>query len=539
MMLWHTIWETFVHLLEESDRIRVVLEGLFFLVTVCFVAVGWLPSPRLLRRVLFDGQALAWLWAMREMKECLETLVRIAPPTHLLSLRNIRRAVRVWVEYEIFHHHRPHEILEFEPWRMGWWKTFFGNRRQRRKARDKRVQALRQLVEGGVPRLRVDTCFDLQDDDVRHIRTMLDRYFKTVTEDPKYPADRFICTLVITTGYVAPLHLLAGLLAHFNKEWVPVINDFGEILTRHDDPLRNTPIIRHLQAFIFDCWLIWGPSIPLCRCAQFTHGEVEALQLGYGDENNSLPLISTAGTLLKDFDRLLAQMRSEGGEPPFSLALQVVVTGTLRWGSSVPSEETPPALRSIRDGIVLEYIKMTPFVGERAAERNRVYYSAYLWIIFVVLDAAGKPVFPRHDTADLGETWRGLLPFFEHGNIADGMAYDFLKHQLARKAMAALQRLVGQTSGWRFGYACAFDDPGCTPSMEDSRRFPEPAPSMPLRRICEDLLATEFPGLADSGRVSVAQPLGRDFSACHLNEVIEAFYVAAGHSRRGIDIPPS
>jgi hypothetical protein len=103
------------------------------------------------------------------------------------------------------------------------------------------------------------------------------------------------------------------------------------------------------------------------------------------------------------------------------------------------------------------------------------YYSAYLWIMFVLLrkTADGRWVVlhaPEKAPADGGialseEPWKASIPFFEHANLADPESLAFGKRQLAAKAvgglaeMAALLPDTGSTI--RLAYATAVDDANC------------------------------------------------------------------------------
>ena len=87
-----------------------------------------------------------------------------------------------------------------------------------------------------------------------------------------------LSTVAISTGFLAPLHLLAGLVAEVEDDWELILTQYGRAVSRRHDPLS----FRTLQAFEFDCWLLWGPSIPVCTCRQWSG--VKAVQYGYGDE---------------------------------------------------------------------------------------------------------------------------------------------------------------------------------------------------------------------------------------------------------------
>jgi hypothetical protein len=510
---------------------------------IVLVLVGKLPGTRLIWHTLFRGQVLGPIRALRELTVCLLTL-RSVGWTHVFRPQSRRRAVRLWVEMAIFEPRPPYAFPHGKPWDAAFWRGVLAwPGPAAKKWRARRRRALDQLVYGTKPvEISVATCFELHD-----AKPAITRYFETLRSDSADEADRFVSTLNIQTAYLAPLHLVAGLLPNFGDDWVPVIDDFGQAMTRSDDPLRGTEL-RSIQAFIFDCWLIWGPSIPVCKCHRW-QGGMEALQLGYGDENNSIPLVSKPDVLFPRFDALLKRVHDvPGRKSPGPIALQVAVVGRPAWvplpdptelsdedatEPAVNRGQVPPALQGIAGGLVLDHIDVNLF-GGKTAENARLYYSAYLWIIFVIQHPDGRPLFPKTESKpNNGEMWRGLLTFFEHGNVADGVAYDFMKEQLARKALAGLARLVehSQPSGWRFAYMCAFDDPGCG-AGEDTRRFPESASVKSLRQLLEEKLQKEFATLASTGRVNVGPSTDPVYSACDLTDTIQDFYRTVDAERK-------
>jgi hypothetical protein len=510
----------FLKLVETLTNLWNLGQALVVTLVVVLFVLGKLPGARLIRRTLFQGQVLGPVRALRDLAACVKTLLTVAP-THVVRPRSLRRAVRVWVEMAIFDPRPLHELPPGKPWRKEWWKSLHAHRELVKAWKTRRRQALDQLIHGSQPKvIPVATCFQVHD-----AKDKLGRYFKTLRDDAADEAERFISTLKIKSGYLAPLHLVAGLLPNFGADWVPVIDDFGRALRRDDDPLRASEL-RSVQAFIFDCWLLWGPSIPLCRCGRW-QGEVRALQLGYGDESNSIPLINRSADLFEHFQAFLAEAEAmpehKAGRP---LALQVDVEARPAW---IPEtgEGVPPALRGIVDGLALEHSKVALF-GGTTVQNARLYYSAYLWVIFVIRYPDGRAVFLETETKSRkGEMWRGLLTFFEHGNIADGVTYDFMKEQLARKALSGLARLAenSRAEGWRFAYACAVDDPGCGAGT-DTRRFPEPASSTSIRQRLAEKLGIEFKRLGEEGRVTVAPNADAVYSACNLTDKIKSFYDA-------------
>ena len=142
----------------------------------------------------------------------------------------------------------------------------------------------------------------------------------------------FLSKVTIKSGFVAPVHLLTGVLAYYDEEWDHVVEDYGRSVLRPDDRFKKDRT-RKIQTFIFDCWLLWGPSIPICTCPEW-HGQV-ALQYGYGDEDNSLTLLCSS----TDIVRTLGMQNPNRA----ALAVRARVTGTLKWGPLLSSAGLCPA----------------------------------------------------------------------------------------------------------------------------------------------------------------------------------------------------
>jgi hypothetical protein len=109
------------------------------------------------------------------------------------------------------------------------------------------------------------------------------------------PRERFISQVRIKTGFVAPLHLITGLLRQMDSDWPHLLAQFRKSISTFpltDEVANSKPelVLEHVQAFEFYCWLLWGPSIQMCKCPGWS-GLPQILQYGYGDENNSFHLV--------------------------------------------------------------------------------------------------------------------------------------------------------------------------------------------------------------------------------------------------------
>lgn len=402
--------------------------------------------------------------------------------------------------------------------------------------------------------------------------------------------DQFICDMEIETGFIAPIHLLTGLLTHFSQGWPAIIDNFN-LEAQGDRGLHfgsASRDIRQIQQFIYTCWLLWGPSIPICAgTCDGWRADYLPMQFGFGDENNSIEIVGRRERMIALVSALAANekqrverdhaVRYAQNEPPaispFSaMAIRARAKGRLRLSGSIKSKASPDvsglpraALRSWtggQDERPLFYIDFKDDDGADVGEgrfevqqdnRNEAfYYSAYLWVAFVItvpdhrpgqagawlpsfwsagLDALpGRPAAARQGST---KPWRDIIPFFEHCNIADSETCAFLKRQLARKIVSAFAELV---KDWQpgqlphtFRYVCAIDDPGC-----DEQHFliPDLQGGKTLRTLIEEEIAQR----ADEG--SAVHRLLRDevldfgaydrtlhpFASCHMPDHITTHY---------------
>lgn len=121
----------------------------------------------------------------------------------------------------------------------------------------------------------------------------------------------FLCPVRIDEGFVTAAYLVNGVLSEFDNDWRYIIDgseddrrvlaaeviDLGQL--KSVDPLHAAADLRRLQSFIWSCWTQWGPSVPVCETDKWTGVTPPrsfAIQFGYGDENNSLPVRLASGS---------------------------------------------------------------------------------------------------------------------------------------------------------------------------------------------------------------------------------------------------
>jgi hypothetical protein len=351
----------------------------------------------------------------------------------------------------------------------------------------------------------------------------------------------FTLKLEVEDAFIAPLHLIAGLLNRVDDEWREILNVYKMDMSDEQKKQTGAPwrlalkAIRPIQKFTFDCWLLWGPSVPICDETCSRHqGSMSSIQLGYGDENSSIEVIGNHETISAKVGAL-AEKRA-GSE----LAVNVVTQGWISHsrvyeghGVSAAIQKSWAADENGRVLLLLEHDGQKGSVDPKSDPS--FYYTAYLWVCFVIMrDKGGEflPISSSDDARDISssrEPWLDFMPFFEHGNIAQSATYQFLKRQLALKAMGGLARLVedwdaahaGVPFPLKFAYACAIDDSGCGSDVKFSREDDVGD----IKAEMADMLAAQYPKLKDIVLLDhYAADATNPHASCTMPEAIGAFY---------------
>jgi hypothetical protein len=360
-------------------------------------------------------------------------------------------------------------------------------------------------------------------------------------------------------GAIAPQYLVAGLMSHFHDDWWPVIRGYTSVGD-------EAGMLARLKASQWICWLVWGPSIPLCKCEQWR--PVFAYQFGYGDENNSLPVY---------FKRDLAPLRKlllDRASGDRRGAVQVkTVTGRLGWGPfafSAPATFAPAQARLVTPPPAApdpanghsDRANEHPDNGllfnlEEAALRDSApnepaYFTAYVWLMFWVgklrpqkkrpLERLNGKALPaaadaRANRERLGDArlWEDLLPVFVHANIFDPMVLKFQKGMLIENALNLLrQTWANEERKVEFHLVCASDYSGCGHEIEFAAPQTESLIGSLRKRV--DALRDSDPDFANCIHLPDPKETVKTrseefrcfFSACRLPEMVGAYYQFLG-----------
>jgi len=472
-------------------------------VATAFFYLLWffVPPIRLVWRCLSIQENLP---VMNTVKACYDSVWPFKPAM-------FRRQMRLWLELRLLHPRPRKEPNWFLDPRTKRYQLQFDDAAYRREIAAWRLSTRAKFcalkIKEKEPVIEVVDVFRLNDEATKN---GIKQYLLAVSQ-LKLSLDEeasFLCSVKIEHGFLLPLNLLAGLMSRFSDDWDPIISCYDRMANEGFSPQQMT---------IFNLWLLWGPSVPICSCDQWA-GPV-TLQYGFGDENNSVRVRvrdETKEHLLADLRKSVAA-RSTTAHP----ALHASITGRLWPPSSFFQGEICGAQQELlnpdREAFILEY-ESHSVIGNPAS--SRLFYTGYIWALFVV-GCEGKP------TADQlrREPWLHVIPFFEHGNIVDESCYKMAKLQLALKVLNYLKRNTQQGADislppLKLWYVCALDDSGCGHGIEVAPK------GKTIRATLEGLLAEDEFRSVRKRLVTDDRSFADILSGCHLSKMVSGLFEA-------------
>jgi hypothetical protein len=367
----------------------------------------------------------------------------------------------------------------------------------------KEIKEIKRDRSGKLLVILLKNCFEFHHEEKRG---RIKKYLKLVMEINGSQSDaKFICPIQFTDGFIAPLYLITGPLRYFNDAWPKIITEYNSTID-HARKIANdkkTIPVQSIQSSIFTTWIAWGPSIPICKCDKWGKDHADkriTFQYGFGDENNSIPILLQKGEHMNLNHPELIFLSSQDNH--FNLVSQVTITATPVLLSRTTREgqiaiAQTELIDGINDELVLDFGKyLSPITKddeiiyhENRANGSVNYYTAYVWILFAVIEKGRLNEFENQieniktldekltKLNDIGKAnqikqdmsistvWRQLLPFFEHVNIADASSYEIQKKALVYKSLNMLKELHSQNGDLEFVYLCAFDHCNCCDPM--------------------------------------------------------------------------
>lgn len=483
------------HYQEVIAIVVAVATGFFYLLWF------FLPPIRLVWRCLSIEENVP---VMNTLKACYDSAWPFKPAM-------FRRQMRLWLELRLLHPKPPKEPnWSLDP-RTKRYQLQFDDVAYRREVAEwkkgNRAKFGALKIKEKEPVIEVVDVFRLNDESTKN---GIKQYLLNVSQ-LRLSLDEeasFLCSVKIEHGFLLPLNLLAGLMSRFSDDWDPIISCYDRMAGKGFSAQQMT---------IFNLWLLWGPSVPICSCDQWS-GPV-TLQYGFGDENNSVRVRVRDDTK----ERLLADLRKSvaGRSSTAHPFLHASITGRLWPPSSFFQGEICGAQQELlnpdREAFILEYENHS-VIGNPAG--SRLFYTAYIWALFVV----GREVKPTADQIRR-EPWLHVIPFFEHGNIVDESCYNMAKLQLAVKVLNHLKRSPQLESDpalppLKLWYVSALDDSGCGHGIEIVPR------GKTIRTTLEELLAEDEFRSVRKRMVLDDRSFAEILSGCHLSNVVSGLFEA-------------
>lgn len=378
--------------------------------------------------------------------------------------------------------------------------------------------------------IKVDNCFVVQKKSEKLV-TYLNEIWEQKIIDKQTDVD-CLCPVEIGEGFVAPCYLVTGPLRKFEDDWPKISKEF-------DNSLKvASKIPRRLQSLLssnFATWIAWGPSIPICQCAQWGYHESDimvTLQYGFIDENNSLPLLLPDHDESKYIEKIFGKEKNRISEIIVRKVKIIVKPSLLSKETMKKLAHAIKGKEEEREEFVLKLNNLNDIKLIGAPKIKKIkdsigYYTAYVWILFGVIKPGenSKEFINKFDLyhPENQYVWRNLLPFFEHVNLADPLAYERQKKLLVLKALSFIKDYLKapedtQTQQLKFIYLCAFDHPNCgkDDKGEDHQLILNPKPGKSIKDILEELKNKD-----DYKNIPIEiSPSAGSISSCHLTELI-------------------
>ena len=380
---------------------------------------------------------------------------------------------------------------------------------------------------------------------------------------------KFLCPVKVKSGFLSPTYLVSGLLSEFDENWQLIVRNYGLDMDCKKDPLLRGKDevdkfrllkLRKLQSFIWMCWIQWGPSIPMHGSDNWKKGSI-GLQYGYGDENNSLPVF------LKDkkkpenrlqWEQLKNLYRGWQNEDPDaassneqSVVIPTSLSAELVWVKPHDNEWNVCKAQEKNESFLALEANLNTESGTSNIQPNwheSRMYSAYVWVIFAVCvkkpekckREGEKKVFPdlifpwdesksQAETAREKQAWRGLIPFFQHGNIAEPTVYESIKKELAYKTLQTLKDYLHpevQLDDGILGisFVCAFDENGDGSPSQRSAESMATRDGKTIREHMDNILESSYKNENWTYRLNLEEHAVPQIASCRMPMIVEQYF---------------
>ncbi len=287
--------------------------------------------------------------------------------------------------------------------------------------------------------IMVDNCSALNSDGFSDtVRNYFDalrenRLYLKMTRNTKDEPLSFLVPVSISDGYLAPMSFISGLTKRFDDDWKRILVNYYATLTAEEQAGKdNRERILPSELYFSYNWLMWGPSYRVRLDNQSSH--LRLILYGYGDEANSVNVI------INGDDGVWEQLRRQRD----TFGLHGTITGflvdtegfTARCRETIDEGSIPFFERLSQDSSKIQFaFRFKDFERHyvaREEETHNYFFSAYIWIMFILDRDNYEDTFSPERT----------ITFFEHANLPNKGNYTFLIKCLINKVFQHFDTLA-------------------------------------------------------------------------------------------------
>ena len=257
----------------------------------------------------------------------------------------------------------------------------------------------------------------------------------------------WVIKIRIEEAYATPSCLLTGLLSKYEENWEEFIKRYvstAYISENVSDP--SVSILTSELYFTFD-WLLWGPSYEL----DYRNCWAGLCQISYGDESNSLPAVADMNS---DVMERLREKFDANEERRYGalLTTDITIYEKKAYYKKIREFTNPENLyfydktENGEFSFAAQIDEYSPCMNFKA---KKYYCTAYVWLLFEIEDDSSPEFHPEKCVA-----------FFEHANLTDKNAYNFLIKTLIDKSLKHFEEILSKPefAGRRYRFVTAFND---------------------------------------------------------------------------------
>ena len=233
---------------------------------------------------------------------------------------------------------------------------------------------------------------------------------------------KWVIKIRIEEAYATPTCLLTGLLSIYEESWVEFIKRYVSTAYISEADGNSATSILTNELYMLFAWLLWGPSYEI-NYKKYWSG---LCQISYGDESNSVPVLANPETDI--IDRLREKFESNKEKrygALLSVDLAVYEKKTrMRSGKEFVNADNVYFYDKIKDNETTFALQIDDFTPCTNYKSKKYYCTAYVWLLFELEDPSSVDFYPERTVA-----------FFEHANLTDTEAYNFLIGTLIDKSI--------------------------------------------------------------------------------------------------------